>query len=152
MSTYDAAKAEVRFPAPSASVQGDVKANRGFIDLAVTGALAINDIVNLAKLPAKHLPVDCIIDTDAVDTGSAVVLNFEIYDPVGDDSYAINTGSIVGRAGGIDRMDELAALRMPIIDNDCYLRAVVATGPTTGATTGKLAATLMYRGAEVLDR
>lgn len=151
MPTYDAAKATVQFPAPSASVQGDVKANRGFIDLAETGALALADVVNLAKLPANHVPVDVIIDTAELDSGTAIVLDIEIYDPVAVASYPVIAGATVGQAGGVARLDLADALNMAPVDNDCYLRATVATGPTTGTTTGKLAGTLMYRGAEKLD-
>lgn len=152
MPTYDAAKATVQFPAPSASVQGDVKANRGFIDLAETGALALNDVVNLAKLPANHVPVDVIIDCAELDTGAdAIVLDIDVYDPVAVASYPVITGSTVGQAGGVARLDLADALNMAPVDNDCYLRATVATGPGTGAVAGKLAGTLMYRGAEKLD-
>lgn len=153
MPEYNADKAVVQFPAPSASVQGDVKANRGFIDLAVTGALALNDVVNLAKLPARHQVVDVIIDTAELDTGAdAIVLDIDLYDPETTTSYPVITGSTVGQAGGVARLDLADALNAPPIDNDCYLRATVATGPGTGATTGKLAATLLYRGSELLDR
>ncbi len=151
MATYNADKALDQFPAPSASVQGDVKANRGFIDLAVTGALADADVVNLAKVPAQHVLVDAYIDTAELDTGTAIVLDIDLYDPVGDNSYAVITGSTVGQAGGVARLDLAAALGLAPIDNDMLLRATVATAPTTGTTSGKLAGTVLYRGAESLD-
>lgn len=153
MATYNADKATVQFPAPSASVAGDVKYNEGFIDLAVTGALAVDDIVNLAKVPAQHVLCDALFDCDELDEGvDAITLDFQLYDPVTDTAYAVVAAdNDVGQAGGFVRLDQADALNLPPVDYDRYLRAVVSAGPGTGATTGKLRGTAVYRGAEKLD-
>lgn len=43
--------------------------------IAVTTALASADILEFFNLPPDHVPVDCVLDPDDLDTGSAITIS-----------------------------------------------------------------------------
>ena len=148
MATYTAASATVQFPPATASVAGDVKAVRG--EITVDTALALNDVVNVCKLPAQHVPVDFIADSDDHDSGGSPAIVLKV--GIGSDDDALISSTNIAQAGGVARMDAVAGLRMAPSDTDRYVFFTVSTGPATGATGGKLGGTLLYRAANDLDR
>lgn len=135
-------------PAKSSANSGPVATRREF-DL--TAALAINDTIDMVKLPAGHVPVDLILDTDDLDSGGspAIVLHVGLRkaDGTNDDADAFIASSTVGQAGGVARMAAVAALRVTKSDSDRNVYITVATGPATGATSGKIGVTLISRPA-----
>lgn len=148
MATYTAASATVQFPPATASVAGDIKAVRGEID--VDTALALNDVVNLCKLPAQHVPVDFILDSDDLDTNGSPAIVMKV--GIDSDDDALISSTTVGQAGGLARMDVVTGLRLAPSDSDRTVFVTVSTGPATGATGVKLGGTLLYRAANDLDR
>ena len=150
MTDYVAPKASSAFPAPSATEVGEVKCNQGKYDL--TAALVVDDVIDLCKLPAQHVPVDAILASDDLDDGAALVMKADIYDPVLDSLTPLITNSNIGQAGGMARMNAAGAVALAPVDYDRYLRITVTTGPGTGATSGAMRGLLMYRAAEKLDR
>lgn len=143
MATYQSEAAKAHQPAVDSASAGEIKAVRG--TFALTAALALNDIVELVKLPAGHVPVDCILDTDELDTGAdAIVLDVGV---IGGDVDALIDGSTVGQAGGLARMDQKTGPRVASSTSETVYGVTVATGPGTGATSGTIGLTLFYRSA-----
>ena len=69
MTTYYAEQSKSYWPVVDAKAAGSVKAVRGVF--ALTAALALNDVINMLSMPAQHVPVDCILDCDDLDSGGS---------------------------------------------------------------------------------
>jgi hypothetical protein len=148
--TYTTSQAALQFQPIDSAEAGDVVSVRGEFSLAA--ALVVNDIIEMGWLPANCVPVDVIVDTDDLDTGTAAVLEAGI---VGDpfrgtaadttDTNAFIDASTVGQAGGIARMNVVTGPRLASVSRPRRFGIKVATAPTTSATTGKIGMTLLYR-------
>ena len=142
MADYVANAASDAFPAATVTGAGQLTVNHGVF--ALTAALALNDTIALCKLPATHIPVDFILDTDDLDTDGtpAIVVDVGI---IGGDVDALISGSTVAQAGGLARMDQIEGRRLAISNSDQLVGITVTTGPATGATTGTIQGTLLSR-------
>ena len=131
-------------PSIDCAEAGEVKAVRGTYDLAA--ALVVNDVIELVKIPQGHVIVDAIVDCDDLDSdGSpAIVMDFG---EVGGDVDALIAASTVGQAGGLARMDQKTGPRLIASSAEMTLGAKVTTAPATGATTGTIGLTVLYRPA-----
>lgn len=94
-------------------------------------ALALNDLIKLARIPPGVFLDELFIDVPDLDTGTAIVLQ------VGDNDTANNlvATTTIGQAGGRLDIDDVAAGILPkkyTAANDLVVK--VATGPTTGTT------------------
>lgn len=147
MATYNAAQSTDQFPAISSTAAGSVTAARG--ELTVDTALALNDVINLCKLPAGHVVVDFILDSDDLDTDGSPAIVMKVGIDADDD--ALISSTTVGQAGGIARMDVVTGLQLAPSDSDRTVFVTVSTAPATGATSVKLGGTLLYRPATDLD-
>ncbi len=141
MSAFIAEQAKPYWPVSNGDRAGDVQAARGVY--TISAALAANDTIDLCILPARHVIVDAILDTDSLDIGTGITLN------VGTSTTAnlLMSASTVARAGGIARMDQLGGVHLAASDADTTLRVTVAAAPTTGRTTGTIGLTVFYRPA-----
>lgn len=147
MADLKANAAEDRRPSVTVTGAGQATLNQGTIILVA--ALALNDTVALMKLPAGHIPVDFILDCDELDTGvDAIVMDVGI---IGGDVDALISGSDVGQAGGIARMDQSAGRRLAPLDVDQLVGVTVTTAPGTGATDVVMTGTLISRVANIDD-
>jgi len=144
--TYTVAAASDQNPAVTGDGYGEVIAVRGEFDLAVDGigALVLNDVLQMVKLPAGHVPVDVIVDSDDLDSNATptIALNVGI---IGGDVDAFIKVSTIAQAGGIARMDDVAGARIASTQTERYVGITVSTAPATGATTGKIGLTLLYK-------
>ena len=142
MARFTSNKAGNDKPAVSSCQHGEVRSIRAEYDLAA--ALALNDDIAMVKLPPGHHVVDCMIDTDDLDSNGTplIVLDAGILDG---DTNAFIDGSTVGQAGGLARMDQVAGKRLAVNHTAEQLVGItVATGPATGATTGKVGMDVQY--------
>lgn len=124
-------------------------------EFSLTEALELNDIIHFGNLPAGHVPVDVIVDSDDLDTNGTptIVLQAGILNADKTDIDTTASGgaswigsSTVGQAGGIARASDKAVARVvPSSTTDQAYGIKVSTGPATGATTGKVGFTLLYR-------
>ena len=142
MATLKTAEAAVSRPALNAEHAGHILAVPVRFDIAVDNggtAIATDDVVELADVPAGHVLVDLIIDTDAIASG---VVDVGYTDGTGAEIIASQS---VGTAG-IFRADVAGATRATV--NETASRTVAATFSTgSAATSGVFAATLFYRAA-----
>lgn len=144
----------------------DLLSHRMVYDLEA--ALALNDIIEMGDIPVDHIPVDCILDSDDLDTNATPLITLSVgvlnAGKTDLDTSASSGGaawiaaSTVAQAGGLERPSTVAITRAaarastPTGDTPAgaQLKAVgvkVAAAPATGATTGKVGLTLFYRPA-----
>lgn len=135
-------------PAPSADQNGVIAVRAEYSLLA---ALVINDTIDFAKIPAGHVPVDVILDSDDLDTGGAPAVVLQVglrtADGTTDDPDAFIKDSTVGQAGGVARANVATAFRIGSHTADRNVYLTVSTAPATGATSGKIGVTVLYRPA-----
>lgn len=110
---------------------------------ALAAALALNDTIVMCKLPADHLPVDFILDTDDLDSGAtpSITLNAGVTGSLS----CFLAGSTIGQAGGVVRADKTAGFRLTPSSVDREVIITVAAAPATGATTGTIGITMLTR-------
>lgn len=125
-------------------------------EIDISAALALNDVLELFPIPAGHVPVAAELHTDDLDTGApAITLDLGILNA---GKTAVDTtlsggakwlaGDTVGQAGGMVRVTDKAIKRVtPDAVNDLLVGVVVAVGPGTGATSGKVGVEITYRTA-----
>lgn len=144
MATLTSNTAKNSRPAISGAGADDLIAVRGEYSLAA--ALALNDLIELVKLPAGHVPVDFVADTDDLDTGATptLAMSFGFTAGTGDE---LRAAGAFGQAAGIQRADSVLPFRIAPTNADRIVGAKVTTAPATGATTGKIGFTLWYRRA-----
>lgn len=135
-------------PAPSADQNGVIAVRAEY---SLTAALALNDTIDFAKVPAGHIPVDVILDSDDVDTGGSPAVVFQVglraADGTTDDPDAFIKNSNVGQAGGVASTNVVTAFRITPHTADRNVYLTVSTAPATGATSGKIGVTVLYRPA-----
>ncbi len=142
MTTFTAEQAKNYWPVSNCNRAGDVQAARGAY--SISAALAAADAIDLCILPARHVIVDAILDTDSLDSGSGITLNVG----TATTPNLLISATTAGRAGGIARMDKVDGIRLAASDTDTTIRMTVAAAPTTGRTTGTIGLTLLYRPAQ----
>lgn len=121
-------------------------------EYSLLAALVVSDTIDFLKLPARHVLVDVIVDSDDLDTGGspAITLHAGLRAADGvatDDPDAFLVSSTVGQAGGVARAAAVAGFRIAAADFDRNVYLTVAVAPATGATTGKIGVTAFYRPA-----
>lgn len=142
--TLTAKAATAQQPSVTPDAAGEVYAVRGSIDLAA--ALGLGDVIEMVKLPAGCVPVDFIIDTDDLDSGGAPALAMSVGLTAGTVAELRAAGA-VGQAAGLVRMDSVLAPRVAATNADRTVGLKVTTAPATGATSGTIGLTLLYRAA-----
>jgi hypothetical protein len=124
---------------------GDVVVNE--YEYSLTGALVLNDIIEIGALPAFHQVVDVILVTDDLDTDASPAVKLDVGIMSG--TYGDNDGSrtcgneffaadTTAPAGGVARMTAKGGFRVDSVDYDRGIGVKVNTAPATGATTGKI--------------
>lgn len=111
-------------------------------DIAVDNsgtAIATNDIVEMLKLPAECVIVDCILDTDAIASG-VVDVGIAVADSGTNDELL--DGKSTASAAAF-RADKAGFTRLAASTSERAIAVKFATG--SAATTGKFRLTLMYR-------
>lgn len=140
MAIHTANAATGQQPSITPDAAGEVYAARGSLTLPAT--LALNDIVELVKLPAGCVPVDFIIDTSALAaSGLAMSVGF-----TAGTAAEFRAAGAVGNAAGIVRMDSPLAPRIAPTEADRTVGVKVTTAGTTPAA-GVFGFTLLYRAA-----
>lgn len=149
MATKTAKQASIYKPSVVSSEAGEVYSVRGEWDVAVDGAgvaPALNDVIQMVKLPAMHVIVDAILDSDDLDSSTNMQMTAAVLNAAGDDisSDVLISASTVGQTGGVVRPTLAAAFRIaPDPVNERYVGIkIIAAG---NAVTGKIGLTMLYR-------
>jgi len=125
------------------------------MEYSLAAALALNDVIYMGDLPVDHVPVDFMVDADDLDTNGApaIVLDVGIINATDNGlSAASDDGgagwllsSNIGQAGGMARPTTNVLSRVKPTSSSRRVGVHVSTGPATGATSGKVGLTLLYR-------
>lgn len=153
MTAYVAEAAQPYRPGVVVTGAGQLTVNHG--EFTLSAALVQDDTIKMCKLPAQHVPVDLVGSCSDLDTGGspAIVMQIGLNDTPGDtdDVDAFSASVTAGQAGGVFRMDAIAAHRIAPVDYDREVMITVGTGPATGATTGTISVDLVSRPAGADD-
>jgi hypothetical protein len=139
------------YPMPTAS---DSNAMAIRMEYSISAVLALNDVIYMGDLPANHLPVDFLLDSDDVSAGADVVMAVGIINATdnglstaaADGGAAWLSGSNIGQAGGMARPTTNVMSRVTNTETARRIGVHISTAATT-TTTGKVGLTLIYRAA-----
>lgn len=120
--------------------------------LSAAEALAANDIIELAVLPAGNVVTDAILVCDDLDTSGSATLAFDVGLMSGEvgDTGARTCGaelfaaSTLGQAGGVARATLASAFTIAPSDKDRSIGVKVKAAPATQANGAKLRLLLKY--------
>lgn len=119
----------------------------------LTADLALGDVIELMQLPAGHVPVDIILDTDALGgsgAGSVGLLNAgkTAVDTTASGGAAwLTTGSLAAATGLRADAAGLRAMSRVTPDNAANRPVGIQITTDTTATSGTIGVTLLYRSA-----
>jgi hypothetical protein len=141
MATFTADEAAATAPAKGEGMSGNCKVV--VAEYEITAALALNDVVQMVKVPAGAIVSNVVLATDDLDTNGTPAIVLDVGDGGDTDRYI--DGSTVGQAGGITDSSNLA------IDGIGYTYSVedtidvlVQVAPATGATSGTIKLIVYY--------
>ena len=141
MATFTADEAAATAPAKGEGMSGNCKVV--VAEYEITAALALNDVVQMVKVPAGAIVSNVVLATDDLDTDGTPAIVLDVGDGGDTDRYI--DGSTVGQAGGITDSSNLA------IDGIGYTYSVedtidvlVQVAPATGATSGTIKLIVSY--------
>jgi len=142
MAEYVARGADPKVNPPISSCgAGEIRAVQG--EITLDQALASGDTVTLGLVPQDHVPVDVVVDTDSLDSGSSLTFDVGDIDASGDELIG---GSAIGQGGGMARMDQPGGTRMaPVADSPMRVGLTVTTAPGTAVTPATVTATVYFR-------
>lgn len=139
-------------PAVTADGAGDVVSQE--VTVQLTANPGAGDTYAFLTLPANHVPVDCILTSDDIDTNGAPTVTMSVgvlnaaltaIDTTGSSGGAAwIVASNIGQAGGLARPTTVAISRVTPTSAD---RIIGVAFPAASATfaTGKVSLTLTYR-------
>ena len=121
---------------------------RGEVD--VLNTLAINETLQMVPLPAGCVPVDCILDTDDLDSSTGIVMSAGVMNADCSDltSDVMITDSAIAQTGGIARMDTKTGPRTAVSTTTLrYVGIKVTTAAIGIKAAGTVGLTLFYKAA-----
>ncbi len=135
--TYSAAQAAGNVP-PKYLHAGAIVRSASY---ALTAALALNDAIQMFKLPAGAVVHEVILASDDVDTNASPTVKYD----VGDGSLANRfiAATTIGQAGGVARMDQKGGVGFKCTA-DTMIQVTVNTAPATGTASGAITLTVSY--------
>lgn len=149
---FTGTQAEDVNPVPSIHSAGEVHVAEGKYD--TLGSEVVDDIIKLHKIPAGCIPIDCRLECDELDSGTAVVVELALMELGASDVLANSQmilASTVAQAGGVVRMDQLSTAVRAVLEVSVDVQRFVALKITTGATgaqVGRIKSSVLFRAAE----
>lgn len=151
MALHKTSHAKGVIPVPVA-VACEVVSHRAKFNVAA--ALALGDIIHMTFLPAGHVPVDVIVDSDDLGSTGDVSVGILNADKTDLDTTAsggaawITAGDVNAAAGGL-RADAagLRALSRVVPDEGSDRAVGIKIAEATTATSGEIGLTILYRAA-----
>lgn len=146
MTDIKAPAAEDRRPSATVTGFGQLTVNHG--SYTTLAELEAADTLALCKLPAGHVPVDFILDTDDLDSGTpAITIKAGI---IGGDDDCFFAADTVAQAGGVKRMTNKDGRRIAPSDSDRLVGITVVVAAATWQN-GTVTGTLLSRPAGLDD-
>jgi hypothetical protein len=123
-----------------------------FGDYTVAAGLVLNDVIEMAILPAGHVVMGVKLSTEDLDTGAALVLDCGLISgksglldngrTCGNEAFAAST---VGQAGGVANENKINLLNMVPLDTDVSIGLKVATAAAGLVVGAKIRLTVLAR-------
>lgn len=110
-------------------------------EYALGAALALNDVLEMVKVPKGARIFDGWLNVPDLDTNGSPAIILSVGD--GGSTARYLSASNIGQAGGFARFAVAAGFGYTYTANDT-VDILVATGPATGATSGTLTLALRY--------
>jgi len=112
----------------------------------LAGALALNDLIQMADLPTGAYIVDVVLAADALDTNATSTLAYDVGDSNSATRYINNKTQGNNTALGPYHMDQKGGLGYKIGTNagDNTIVVKIRVGPATAATTGQVVLAATY--------
>lgn len=119
-----------------------------FASYELVAALALNDVIQMVKIPAGATVCELLLATDDLDTGGSPALVLDVGD--GDDTDRYIDGSTIGQTGGSARLGSgVSAATAANSFNYTYaaedtIDVLAQVAPATGATSGTVSLMVIY--------
>lgn len=107
----------------------------------LTAALALNDVIQMVKIPSGATVLDTILSCNDLDTGGAPTITLSVGD--GGSTARYLSASTIGQTGGLAHTATHGGHGYAYTADDT-IDVLVAAAPATGATTGTVALTVIY--------
>ena len=141
MATFTADEAAATAPAKGEGMSGNCKVV--VAEYEITAALALNDVVQMVKVPAGAIVSNVVLATDDLDTNGTPAIVLDVGDGGDTDRYI--DGSTVGQAGGITDSSNLAINGIGYTYSvEDTIDVLVQVAPATGATSGTIKLIVSY--------
>lgn len=139
MATFTATRA--KNSAPRAGTGGSTQVITVVSEYAITAALALNDVIQMVKVPSGAQIVGMTLGATDLDTGGSPAIVLDVGD--GDDTDRFIDGATVGQAGGSTSALAVAGFGYTYTAEDT-IDVLVQVAPATGATTGTITLRVDY--------
>lgn len=140
MATYQSTRA---IPTQSAKYLPGIVVDDCEFDL--TAALALNDVIQLFKIPAGAKMLDFMIDIPKLDSNATPTVELDLGDTANAENYYVAASTKGQNAAIMSSANDMKSGTVgTYYSADDVLALTVHTAPATGETTGKLRAWVMY--------
>lgn len=109
---------------------------------SLTAALALNDVINMFKVPAGAIITGIILKTSDLDTGGSPAIVLDVGDA--SDTDRLIDGATVGQAGGTSTSLVSSTGVFYQYTAETMISVLVQVAPATGATTGTVELAVEY--------
>ena len=125
-------------------------------DYTTVAGLAVNDVIEMAILPAGYVPLSAKLVCEDIDSGATPTLTLDVGIVSGTAGVADNSrtcgseavaASVVGQAGGVAVDDKAAFSLLAVSDSDRGVGVKLAAAAATLITGAKIRLTVMARPA-----
>lgn len=127
--------------ASSVSSRTPIDITAVYATYTLTAALALNDKIEMVKIPKGATILDMTLTSSDVDSGGSPAIIFDVGD--GDDTDRFIDGSTIGQAGGIQKPNVNTGMNYTYTADDT-IDVLVQAGPATGATSGTIKLNVIY--------
>lgn len=115
---------------------------RAYSSYTLTAALAINDIVEMLRLPPRARVTGVMLKVTDLDTGGSPAILLTVGDS--GDTDRLIASSNIGQAGGVSTTLAATGAFWQNGSTETVVSVYVPTGPATGATTGTIELSVDY--------
>lgn len=99
----------------------------------LTAALALNDVIQMVKIPAGARILQVLLAADDLDTGGSPAIVLDVGD--GGDTDRFIDGATIGQSGGVAALNSQVGFDYTYTADDT-IDVLVQVAPATGATSG----------------
>lgn len=140
MPTYTATMAQRGNSAYTAGPAG--QEYTAYSSYSLTGALALNDVVEMLRVPAGARITRATLKTSDLDTGGSPAVVLDVGDA--SDTDRIIDGATVGQAGGTTSSVVSSTGQFYRYTSETVISVLVQVAPATAATTGTIELSVSY--------